>query len=162
MWGFFFANHKKQNKMSTLEIRLHESRINENVVRIVAAQVLVFSILTVITGWAVLPLYLSIDFFLRAFTGVKPPFAWVGQQIAKSLKLEVKPIYAAPKKFAAGIGFVFSVAISVLLLSGLINTAKVVAGILVVFSGLESIFSICAGCYVYSWVVAPLINKFKS
>jgi len=36
-----------------------------------------------------------------------------------------------------------------------------VTGILIVFATLESVFGICAGCYVYSWVVAPLIEKFK-
>ena len=138
-----------------------ENRVNENVVRLVAGFVLLTAIATIATGWALLPLYLSIDFFLRAFTSIKPPFALAAQQLAKALKLEVKPIYAAPKKFAAAIGFVFSVAISALLLSGFVETAKAVTGVLVVFATLESVFGICAGCYVYSWVVAPLIEKFK-
>ena len=138
-----------------------ETRVNENVVRLVAGLVLLTAIATVATGWVALPLYLSVDFFLRAFTGIKPPFALVAQQLSKALHLEVKPIYAAPKKFAAAIGFVFSVVISALLLSGFVDTAKVVTGILIVFATLESVFGICAGCYVYSWVVAPLIEKFK-
>jgi hypothetical protein len=138
-----------------------ETRVNENVVRLVAALVLLTAIGTFVTGWAVLALYLSVDFFLRAFTGFKPPFALAAQQLSKALHLEVKPIYAAPKKFAAAIGFVFSVVISALLLSGFVETARVVTGVLVVFATLESVFGICAGCYVYSWVVAPLIEKFK-
>ena len=125
-----------------------ETRVNENVVRLVAGLVLLTAIATVATGWVVLPLYLSVDFFFRAFTSIKPPFALVAQQLSKALKLEVKPIYAAPKKFAAAIGFVFSVVISALLLSGFVDTAKVVTGILIVFATLESVFGICAGCYV--------------
>jgi hypothetical protein len=139
-----------------------EGRVNENVVRLVAGFVLIFAIATVFTGWVVLPIYLSIDFFLRAFTNIKPPFALAAQQLAKTFHLEVKLIYAAPKKFAAAIGFVFSVVISALLLSGFIDTAKIVTGVLVVFATLESVFAICAGCYVYSWIVAPLIERFKS
>jgi hypothetical protein len=138
-----------------------EGRVNENVVRLVAGFVLIFAVVTIATGWVVLPIYLSIDFFLRAFTNIKPPFALTAQQLAKTLNLEVKPIYAAPKKFAAAIGFVFSVVISALLLAGFIDTAKAVTGVLVVFATLESVFAICAGCYVYSWVVAPLKEKFK-
>ncbi len=60
-----------------------ESRINENVVRLVAAFVLVFALWTIATGWAILALYLSVDFFLRAFTSIKPPFALAGQQLAR-------------------------------------------------------------------------------
>lgn len=138
-----------------------ETRVNENVVRLVAALVLLTAIATFVTGWAALSLYLSVDFFLRAFTGFKPPFALAAQQLSKALNLEVKPIYAAPKKFAAAIGFVFSVVISALLLSGFIETARVVTGVLAFCAILESVFGICVGCYVHSWVVAPLIEKFK-
>jgi hypothetical protein len=147
--------------MSTPEIKTNEATVNENVVRLIAGQVLLFAIITLATGWVVLPIYLSIDFFLRAFTGIKPPFALIAQQLAKALKLKPKPIYAPPKKFAAGIGFVFSVVISGLLLSGLTDYAKGVTGVLAVFATLESVFSICAGCYVYSWFVAPLLNKYN-
>jgi hypothetical protein len=148
--------------MGTVKFAAIEGRVNENVVRLVAGFVLTFAIATIATGWAILSIYLSIDFFLRAFTNIKPPFALAAQQLAKTLNLEVKPIYAAPKKFAAAIGFVFSVAISALLLSGFVGTAKVVTGVLVLFATLESVFAICAGCYVYSWIVAPLIERFKS
>ena len=139
-----------------------ENRVNENVVRIVAGFVLLSALLTIATGWVVIPLYLSVDFFLRAFTNIKPPFALAGQQIASALALEVKPIYAPPKKFAAAIGFVFSVVISALLLSGLTYTATLVTAVLAIFATLESVFAICAGCYVYSWIVVPLLDKFRS
>ena len=148
--------------MGTVKSEAIDGRVNENVVRLVAGFVLIFAIATVATGWVVLPLYLSVDFFLRAFTSIKPPFALAAQQLAKTLNLEVKPIYAAPKKFAASIGFVFSVVISALFLAGFADTAKVVTGVLVLFATLESVFAICAGCYVYSWIVAPLIERFKS
>lgn len=147
--------------MSDVKTSAIESRVNENVVRLVAFFVLVFALVTIATGWVILPLYLSADFFFRAFTNIKPPFALAGQQLAKALHLEVKPIYAAPKKFAAAIGFIFSVVISALLLTGFTDTARIVTGVLAVFATLESVFAICAGCYVYSWIVAPLIEKFK-
>jgi hypothetical protein len=138
-----------------------ESQVNENVVRLVAGFVLLSALVTIGTGWAIVPIYLSIDFFLRAFTSIKPPFALISKEIARALHLEIRPIYAPPKKFAAAIGFVFSVAISASLLSGFTTTAIAVACILAIFATLESVFAICAGCYVYSWVVAPLLEKFK-
>lgn len=146
--------------MSTLIIT-GPDRVNENAVRLVAAQALLLAIASIVTGWIVLPIYLSIDFFLRAFTPIKPPFALLAQQLAKSLHLGIKPIYAAPKKFAAGVGFIFSVGISALLLAGLPLAANIVTGILIVFATLESVFSICAGCYVYDWIVAPILNRYN-
>ena len=148
--------------MSNVKSEAIDSRVNENVVRLVAGFVLLLAIATIATGWVAIPLYLSVDFFLRAFTSMKPPFALAAQLLAKSLHLQVKPIYAPPKKFAAAIGFVFSVAISALLLSGFDTTADIVTGILAAFATLESVFAICAGCYVYSWIVAPLLDKFNS
>jgi hypothetical protein len=146
--------------MSTISIT-GPDRVNENAVRLVAAQVLLFGIATLATGWVAWPLYLSVDFFFRAFTKVKPPFALIAQQLARALHLEVKPIYAPPKKFAAGVGFLFSVTISALLLIEQTAAANIVSGVLVVFATLESVFSICAGCYVYDWVVAPVLNKYN-
>ena len=147
--------------MSTTVTTATDPRVNENVVRLVAGQVLIFAIATVVTGWVFLPFYLIFDFFIRAFTTYRTPFVIVARQLAESLSLPNKPIYAAPKKFAAGIGFVFSIAITALLLTEQTLAASVVTGILAVFATLESVFSICAGCYVYSWFVAPLINKYN-
>ncbi|MBS1596440.1 MAG: DUF4395 domain-containing protein [Bacteroidetes bacterium] len=138
-----------------------EARVNENVVRLVAAQVLIFAIATIVTGWWFLPAYLISDFFVRAFTAWRTPFVIVARQIAEGLNLPNKPIYAAPKKFAAGVGFVFSILITALLLTDHLLGARVVTGILAVFAALESVFSICAGCYVYSYLVAPLVNKLN-
>lgn len=138
-----------------------EGRVNENVVRLVAAQVLIFAVATIITGWVFLPAYLILDFFVRAFTGWRTPFVIVARQIAEGLNLPNKPIFAAPKKFAAGVGFIFSIVITALLLTDQLLAARVVTGVLAVFATLESVFSICAGCYVYSYLVAPLINKYN-
>ena len=138
-----------------------DGRVNENVVRLVAALVLILALATIATAWVFIPIYLAVDFFLRAFTTVKPPFAIIAKWLATQLKLEEKPIFAAPKKFAAGVGFVFSVTISALLLLHLDKTAMGVTYVLAFFALLESAFSICAGCYVYSYIVAPLREKFK-
>lgn len=147
--------------MSNTTSNTSQLTLNETIVRLTGAFASVITIAAIISQWYIFPLYLSIDFFFRAFTGIKPPLALLSQSVAKELQLKEKQIYAPPKKFAAAVGFVFSVSITILLLFQFINTALVVAAVLLFCAVLESIFAICIGCYVYDWVVVPLQNKFK-
>jgi predicted benzoate:H+ symporter BenE len=55
----------------------------------------------------------------------------------------------APKRFAAGVGFLFSLSFLILSLIPYTLAAGVLAGILVLFASLEAFFAFCAGCYVY-------------
>jgi hypothetical protein len=55
----------------------------------------------------------------------------------------------APKRFAAGVGFLFSLAVLVLSFTPYTLAAGVLAGILILFAGLEAFVAFCAGCYVY-------------
>lgn len=133
--------------------------VDENVVRIIGAQVIVLSILTLVTGWKFLAFLLAGDFALRAFTYQPSPLAVIAKLIVNLSGLTAKPIFAPPKKFAAGLGFVFSLSVWVLLYLNLWTPAYVVGGILIFCAVLESVFKICLGCYVYNWVVAPIVNK---
>lgn len=137
----------------------HKLQLDENVVRLVAAQVVVVAVITLLSLNPFLAIALAVDFALRAFTGFPALTAVTGKFIAGQLKLTPIPIFAPPKKFAAGVGFIFASVIAVLLFSGLTTIAYVVGGILVFFAFLESAFSICVGCYVYNYVVAPLLKK---
>lgn len=137
----------------------HKLQLDENVVRLVAAQVVFTAALILISLNPYLATALAVDFALRAFTGFPALTAVIGKFIARQLKLTPIPIFAPPKKFAAGVGFIFASAIAVLLFSGLTTLAYVVGGILIFFAFLESAFSICVGCYVYNYVVAPLLKK---
>lgn len=133
--------------------------IDENIVRIIAAEVIVITAVSLWQGW-LLPLFiLSADFALRAFTYQPAPLAAIAKATALLLKLTRKPIFAAPKKFAAGIGFVFAATTLTLLYLELWTAVYIVGGILIFFALLESAFKICAGCYVYNWTVAPILNK---
>ncbi len=146
--------------MSTANVNdVSYGRVNENVVRFTGVFVFVLTAITMLTQAWWITAYLVVDFFFRAFTSVKPPLALLGNYIAQQLKLEPKWIFAPPKKFAAGVGVGFSVAVTLLLLTGNTTAAMAVAGVLLLCAGLEGFLGICVGCYVYDWFVAPLINK---
>lgn len=132
---------------------------DENVVRIVAAQVMIIAVITLLTHARLTAFLLVIDFALRAFTYLPSPLAIVAKTIAEATGLKPKRIFAPPKKFAALLGFVFSLSILVLLLFDLYMAAYVTGGILLFCAVLESAFKICLGCYVYHWIVLPVIQK---
>lgn len=133
--------------------------VDENVVRLIAAQVIIILLLVFFNHRTYLIIILTADFALRAFTYLPSPLAAVAKVIAVLFKLKSKPIIAAPKKFAAGIGFIFSTAIFNLLYFKLLTAAYTVGGILIFFALLESVFKVCVGCYIYNRIVAPIINK---
>ena len=65
-----------------------------------------------------------------------------------------KPVPGPPKRFAQGMGVVFSTAALVLALAfGDHTAADVVLVLLAVAAGLESVFAICLGCHVFGWLM---------
>lgn len=143
-------------KNSDMSSKLHT---DENVVRITAAQVVLLTGVILFTHWSVLAALLAVDFAIRAFSACPSPLALLSKSVVKSLQLDPHPIFAPPKKFAAGIGFVFSLTIALLFYFKLVVAAYVVGGILVFCAILESVFKICLGCYAYNWIVAPVVNR---
>jgi hypothetical protein len=131
---------------------ISKNHVNEKIVRIVAGQVVLITILLLLTEWRIL------DFALRAFTTIPSLLALNAKGISRTFNLTPKPIFAPPKKFAAAIGFLFTVTIAVLLYMGLITGAYVVGGILIFCAALEAFLNICIGCYVFNWLVAPFIK----
>ncbi|CEA15765.1 MAG TPA: DUF4395 domain-containing protein [Fermentimonas caenicola] len=137
---------------------ISKNHVNEKIVRIVAGQVVLITILLLLTEWRILAYFLIIDFALRAFTTIPSLLALNAKGISRTFNLTPKPIFAPPKKFAAAIGFLFTVTIAVLLYMGLITGAYVVGGILIFCAALEAFLNICIGCYVFNWLVAPFIK----
>ncbi|WP_461041451.1 DUF4395 domain-containing protein [Spirosoma harenae] len=135
----------------TLDCPVDGVKVNENKVRTIAFLVLLIAVGYLLTGFWPLFLLLLIDFGLRAFDHSKfSPLARVSDPIVKGLHFSTLPIDQAPKRFAAGVGMVFSAVILSLQYLG-INSFWV-AAILVVFAALESLAGICAGCYVYTFL----------
>ena len=135
------------------------NHVNEKVVRLVAAQVVLLTLITLLTGWTWLALLLTADFALRAFTRVPSPLSAIAKGLAKAFGLASKPIFASPKRFAAALGFIFSLGITVFLYLHYPVAANVIGGVLIACAILEAVFNICLGCYVYNWIVVPFARR---
>jgi hypothetical protein len=127
--------------------------VNENQVRITALFVLLLSSSYLLAGHWTIPLFLVIDFFLRGFGyGAYSPLNLLSGFLVKKLGIGHKPIDRAPKLFAAQIGFFLSDILLIAVVMELKTIAYAIAGLLILFSFLESVFSFCAGCHVYSFL----------
>ena len=131
---------------STAQVTTNESKI-----RLIALFVLIFTLLYIPTKLIYIPLFLILDFSLRAFDlGKYSTLAIVSELLVKTLKLPFKQVYLPPKRFAARIGLLFSISIFVLQLFDINNI--IVSGVLAFFAALESLFGFCAGCHVFSFL----------
>lgn len=135
-------------------------RVDENMVRATAFGVVMIMGLFLITGLWIFPAFLGIDFFIRAFTSNPfSPLSWMGSKLVRLLSVEPVWIDKAPKVFAARIGFVFSMLTLAGTLLGLELLATISASTLVLFAFLECGLNFCMGCWVYTYVVFPLVRK---
>ena len=130
--------------------------INERVTRINA----LLSVILIITGVAfnavIFMAFLTADFYTRAFSKAKySPISYVSQRMVNALNLNKKGIDKAPKIFAARIGFLMSLTITVLMLFQFNTAVYFVGGILVFFASLEFALAICMGCIMYTYLVLP-------
>jgi uncharacterized protein DUF4395 len=154
----------------------HPDTANESKLRLTAFFVLVLTLFYLLTGLGLIPIFLVLDFSLRAFNrGEYSPLGNLSGLLARSLQLPIKPVYMPPKRFAARIGFVFflaivglhlmtpatgtvrSMAFSTISLSANVTgstpvASTILASVIVVFAALESLVNICAGCYVYNFL----------
>jgi Domain of unknown function (DUF4395) len=125
--------------------------INENKARLTAFFVFILTIVYVLNGFWLIMAFLLVDFSLRTFNlGKYSLLGFISDAIIKQLKIKNKLVDRAPKRFAAGVGLVFSLAI---LVAGYFHQPLIVyslSGVLLFFAFLESFLGFCAGCYVYS------------
>jgi len=145
--------------MKNLICPVSSDRVNENTVRLTALwTVLLLSVFLLVPN-PFIPVYLAFDFYLRAFTKARySPLSWISGRVVKRLRLGLHPIDKAPKIFAARIGLVFSILISISLLAGFTSTAVILAMVLVLFAFLECGVNFCAGCWVYTYMVIPFFR----
>lgn len=124
---------------------------NEKVVRLTAFLVVLLMLTGLFANLKWFALLLSFDFFIRGFTN-RPwsPLRRAARAQAKILRLKPKMINAGPKIFAARIGCVVCVVITLSAFTGLTGTARILAEILILLAGLEAFLGICVGCHIYS------------
>jgi hypothetical protein len=136
------------------------NRINESVARVAAFFTIVITIIGVYFKSPYIIAGLAIDFYLRAFTSGKySPLKAIAKTVASYIGLPWKQTDAAPKKFAAAVGFVFTVAIAILFFLNYEILAYVVTGVLLVCAALESFAGYCVGCVVYTYTIRPFLNE---
>jgi hypothetical protein len=113
--------------------------------------VLILVLVILGTGFYWLLIPLAYGFWARVLTGpTLSPLGWTAQNLVAPRLGDRKPVPGAPKRFAQGIGAVFSTAALVVgLLLGHHAAADGLLIVLGVAAGLESIFAICLGCHVF-------------
>ena len=113
-----------------------------------------------VTGFALFPALLAVDFFIRAFTRLSySPLSYLAHLFVKLMGTGEILIDKAPKVFAARIGLILT---SITTLGALLHwslLAYISGSVLVLFAFLECGLNFCMGCWVYSYLVYPLVRK---
>jgi len=127
--------------------------VNEVSARLVAGGVVAMSVIAVAFDVPWLLAVIAYGFVARVLTG--PTLSPLGQLVTRvitpRLGLAERPVPGPPKRFAQGMGAVFSVTASILALGfGLRGAAYVLMGMLVVAASLEAFAGYCLGCRVFA------------
>jgi len=147
-------------KFNQLVCPISTERVDENRVRTTAFGILTIMGLFFMTNNPVFPAILMLDFYIRAFTRLKySPVSFLAHLFVKAMGTEPVWIDKAPKMFAARVGLLLtSLTLGAALLQ-LPLLATITGATLVLFSFLECGLNFCAGCWVYTFVVFPLVRK---
>lgn len=127
--------------------------VNEVSARLVAAGVVVLSVLTIALQQPWLTALIAYGFLARVLTGptLSPLGRLATQVLTPRLGLPARYVPGPPKRFAQGIGACLSVAAAVLALGfGLDTAAYVLLGLLILAASLESGLGFCLGCRIFA------------
>ncbi len=128
--------------------------VNEVAARVVATGVTVMALCFAVLGWGWLLIPLTYGFLARVATGptLSPLGTLATRVVAPALG---RPKYTAgpPKRFAQGIGMVFTVTASVLWLAGMQGGSRIVITLLACAAMLEAGLNICLGCRIFSFLM---------
>jgi hypothetical protein len=135
-------------------------RVDENRVRVTALGVILMMGAYFWTGMVIFPALVALDFYIRAFTRLPySPISWLASLFVKQMGTQPVWIDKAPKIFAARIGLLLTLVTSAAAFLGWSLTAYLAGSTLVVFAFLECGLNFCAGCWLYTFVVYPLVRK---
>jgi len=137
-----------------------QERVDENRVRATALLVVFTMGAYFVTGSSLFPALLVVDFFIRAFTRLNySPLSFVAHHFVQVIGTQAVLIDKAPKVFAARIGLILT---SITTLGALLHftlLAYISGSVLVLFAFLECGLNFCMGCWLYTFVVYPLVRK---
>ncbi len=127
--------------------------VNEVSARLVAAGVVAMALAAIAFDQPWLLVVIVYGFVARVLTGPKlsPLGQLVTRVVTPRLPVAPRPVPGPPKRFAQGMGVVFSGTAAVLALGfGLRGAAYVVLGLLVVAASLEAFAGYCLGCKAFA------------
>jgi hypothetical protein len=127
------------------------SLINEPTVRVVAGLVAITSATGIYFQSPIIFLFLAFDFYVRGFDKKEwSLFRYFGIRTVAIIDIKEKLIDAGGKKFAAKVGFLLSLILTIASFFHLPIAVYVLGGILVLFATLEAVLAYCVGCKIYS------------
>jgi hypothetical protein len=126
--------------------------VNEVSARLVAAGVVVMTVLTIAFDLKWATAVIAYGFVARALTGpsLSPLGQFMTRVVTPRLPLAARPVAGPPKRFAQGIGVAFSVSALLLAILGFWGAAQIVLGLLAAAAFLESAFGLCLGCKAFA------------
>jgi hypothetical protein len=125
-------------------------RVDANIIRIIAAQVISIALLLIFTQELIFALILFFDFSVRILNLKQLSiFSYIAQVIIKHFEIEVKLCDEAPKRFALYMGIIIIATFTLLYFLQLNIIASLLVFTLLVCAFLEATFDYCIGCKVY-------------
>lgn len=126
--------------------------VDKNMVRSNAFFVFVIIMIYLLTGNPVLILIILIDFAIRVFPGVKySPVSRIIKYLLRKASIKPQLIDAWPKIFAAKIGLMLAIIITVFHFTNFSIPALIFGLIFLIASGLEAFFDFCLACTIYPY-----------
>ena len=126
------------------------NRVDANLVRIIATEVMIIALLLIFTQELIFALILLFDFSVRSLKLKQLSIlALVAHFIVKYFKIEPKLCDEAPKRFALYLGVVIITLVTLLYFFKLNLLATIFTSILFVCAFLEAAFDYCIGCKIY-------------
>ena len=128
---------------------------NETSARLVAAGVVLISTAFLLTNSTLILLALTYGFAARVAAGpaFSPLALFVTRVVTPKLNFNHKFVPGPPKRFAQTIGLTFAATALVLTLLGYSVAANLVIAALIFAASLESVFAICLGCIMFSFLM---------
>ena len=129
--------------------------VNEKAARTVAAGAAILALTAALTGELWLTVPLAYGFVARVLTGPRlSPLGLLATRVIAPRLGAPKNVPGPPKRFAQGMGATITTAAAVLGLGfGLDTEATVLLALIVVAATLESVFAVCIGCQIFSWLM---------
>lgn len=146
--------------MKSVICPISNEKVPEHLPRVTASIGIVLILVYLYTQSLLLLSFLIVDFLLRGFNYAEYSIINLfARKISKALNLKSPKIDKAPKLFAARLGGIMFVAAFVMNIAGAFYSALLIVILVGFLSLLECVFSFCAGCYVYYYLVLPFNSK---